>query len=270
MRADSWQYFGMNNPSIHSQAGSRIRELRLSQKRSQLELAMQVGMSQRHLSFMETGKANGSREMLLALMDALDAPLAQRNEVLVAAGYAPLFDNRPLDHADMGPVNHILDVLLNSAPAVPAMLLDSQWNLVKVNPAFLKLLQLLQFDLEAVQQPVNLLQAMMAEGGLAARLINRDEVLSEILRRAQREAVNVPALCSVLSGLPRLQLKALKHGYPQRPPGPTLVTRFNSTAGALQFISTFTTFGAPVDITAASLRIEHLFPADDFTRSVLS
>jgi transcriptional regulator with XRE-family HTH domain len=169
-------------PTKH--AGICLRDLRARQKVSQLDLALRVGVSQRHLSCIETGKASASKEMLLALLEGLDAPLNERNETLVAAGFAPLFGSRPIDHREMDTINEVIDLMLTAQHAAPAMVLDSEWNLVKFNP--------------------------------------------------------------------------------------TLVTRFKSTAGELRFISTFTSFGAPLDITAASLRIEHLFPADEATRKAFS
>lgn len=234
---------------------------------SQLDLALRVGVSQRHLSCIETGKASASKDMLLALLEGLDAPLSERNETLVAAGYAPVFGNRPIDHHDMHTINEVIDLMLTAQHAAPAMVLDSEWNLVKFNPSFVRLLQLLEFDMAALQATPNVLLALTAPGGLATRLLNPAEVLGDVLRRAQREALHVPSLQAMLQHIPQSMFDTKQ---PQSFNNPTLVTRFKSTAGELRFISTFTSFGAPLDITAASLRIEHLFPADDATRKVFS
>lgn len=250
-----------HTPTQH--AGIRLRDLRARQKISQLDLALRVGVSQRHLSCIETGKANASKDMLLALLEGLDAPLSERNEALVAAGYAPVFGNRPIDHRDMHTINEVIDLMLTAQHAAPAMVLDSEWNLVKFNPSFVRLLQLLEFDLAALQATPNVLLALTAPGGLAAHLLNPAEVLGDVLRRAQREALHVPSLQAMLQQIPQSMFNAKP---PQSFNNPTLVTRFNSSVGELRFISTFTSFGAPLDITAASLRIEHLFPANDATR----
>jgi transcriptional regulator with XRE-family HTH domain len=260
-------------PTKH--AGICLRDLRSRQKVSQLDLALRVGVSQRHLSCIETGKARASKDMLLALLEGLDAPLSERNEALVAAGYAPVFGNRPIDHRDMHTINEVIDLMLTAQHAAPAMVLDSEWNLVKFNPSFVRLLQLLEFDmaallefdLAALQATPNVLLALTAPGGLATRLLNPAEVLGDVLRRAQREALHVPSLQAMLQHIPQSMFDSKQ---PQSFNNPTLVTRFRSTAGELRFISTFTSFGAPLDITAASLRIEHLFPADDVTRKAFS
>ncbi|MEW6204209.1 MAG: helix-turn-helix domain-containing protein [Pseudomonadota bacterium] len=254
-----------HTPTKH--AGICLRDLRSRQKLSQLDLALRVGVSQRHLSCIETGKARASKDMLLALLEGLDAPLSERNEALVAAGYAPVFGNRPIDHRDMHTINEVIDLMLTAQHAAPAMVLDSEWNLVKFNPSFVRLLHLLEFDLAALQATPNVLLALTAPGGLATRLLNPAEVLGDVLRRAQREALHVPSLQAMLQHIPQSMFDAKQ---PQSFNNPTLVTRFKSTAGELRFISTFTSFGAPLDITAASLRIEHLFPADDVTRKAFS
>jgi transcriptional regulator with XRE-family HTH domain len=250
-----------HTPTKH--AGMCLRDLRSRQKVSQLDLALRVGVSQRHLSCIETGKARASKDMLLALLEGLDAPLSERNEALVAAGFAPLFGSRPIDHREMDTINEVIDLMLTAQHAAPAMVLDSEWNLVKFNPSFVRLLQLLEFDLTALQATPNVLLALTAPGGLATRLLNPAEVLGDVLRRAQREALHVPSLQAMLQHIPQSMFDSKQ---PQSFNHPTLVTRFKSTAGELRFISTFTSFGAPLDITAASLRIEHLFPADDATR----
>lgn len=252
-------------PQLH--AGIRLRDLRTRQKVSQLDLALRVGVSQRHLSCIETGKASASKEMLLALLEGLDAPLSERNEALVAGGFAPLFGSRSIDHREMGAVNEVIDLMLNAQHAAPAMVLDSEWNLVKFNPSFVRLLQLLEFDLAALQAMPNVLLALTAPGGLATRLLNPAEVLGDVLKRAQREALHVPALHDMLTQIPQSMFDSKQH---QNFNNPTLVTRFKSSVGELRFVSTFTTFGAPLDITAASLRIEHLFPADEPTRKAFS
>lgn len=263
-----WQYSAMNSQTPSRHAGICLRDLRARQKVSQLDLALRVSVSQRHLSCIETGKASASKEMLLALLEGLDAPLSQRNETLVAAGYAPVFGNRPIDHSEMNTINEVIDLLVMGPQAAPAMVLDSAWNLVKFNPGFVRLIELLEFDMAALQATPNVLLALTAPGGLHTRLLNPDEVLDDVLRRAQREALHVPVLQNLLDQLPTHLLNTRQQHGPVS--SPTLVTRFSSSVGELRFISTFTTFGAPMDITAASLRIEHMFPADEQTRAVFS
>lgn len=246
-------------------AGNWLRDLRQRQRLSQMELAMRVGLSQRHLSCVETGKASPSREMLTALLDGLDAPLEERNEVMLAAGYAPLHPHRPLHHAEMGLVNQVIDTMLEAHASTPAMVLDNDWNLIKFNKGFLALIKGLGFDPSMFQAEVNLLAMMLAPGGLADSFINRAEVMSEVLKRARREASHNPKLHNLLSRFGQLNIK-LKGGSQA---SPALVAKLKSPMGELQFVSTFTTFGTPMDITTASLKIEHMFPVDEKTKRLV-
>lgn len=252
-------------------AGASLRRLRQGRRISQLELSLRVGVSQRHLSCIETGRASASREMLQALLDALDAPLSERNAALLAAGYAPRFPQRQLSDADMAPIRDALTRLLEAHDPAPAFVLDDAWNLLQANRGTARLLQLLGFDLATWATPLNLLRAMLAPGGLGERLINADEVVTEIWQRAQREALASPALREIV--------ESLRPGMPRRwaQPGagggsaPLLLTRLRAADGReLTFFSAFTTFGAPLDVTAASLRVEHFFPANNATREAMA
>lgn len=243
-------------------AGHWLRELRQRQRMSQMDLAMRVGLSQRHLSCLETGKASPSREMLVALLDGLDAPFEERNEAMVAAGYAPLHLHRPLHHSDMSLVNQVIETMISAHESTPAVVLDNQWNLIKCNKGFIALVKGLGFDASVFQGPVNFLTLMMAPGGLSDYLINRDEVMAEVIKRAKREAAHNPKLREILGDHGQLDFRP----YTQAQSLPALVTRIRSGLGELRFISTFTTFGSPLDITTASLKIEHLFPGDEATK----
>lgn len=251
-------------------AGASLRRLRQGRRISQLELSLRVGVSQRHLSCIETGRASASREMLQALLDALDAPLPERNAALLAAGYAPRFPQRQLGDADMAPIRDALTRLLEAHDPAPAFVLDDAWNLLQANRGTARLLQLLGLDLAAWPTPPNLLRAMLAPGGLTGRLINADEVVTEVWQRAQREALASPALREIVESL----RPAMPRRWAQPAAGggsaPLLLTRFRAADGReLSFFSAFTTFGAPLDVTAASLRVEHFFPANDATRRAL-
>eukprot|EP01030_Chromulinospumella_sphaerica_P015030 gene15030-14829_t len=160
--------------------------------------------------------------MLLALLEGLDAPLNERNEALVAAGFAPLFGSRPIDHREMDTINEVIDLMLTAQHAAPAMVLDSEWNLVKFNASFVRLLQLLEFDLAALQATPNVLLALTAPGGLATRLLNPAEVLGDVLKRAQREALHVPALQAMLAQIPQSMFDTKQ---PQNFNNPTLNVR---------------------------------------------
>ncbi|MBI5257461.1 MAG: helix-turn-helix transcriptional regulator [Burkholderiales bacterium] len=247
--------------------GHALRTLRQRRRISQLELSLRVGVSQRHLSCIETGRAQASREMLHALLDALEAPLAERNDTLLAAGYAPAFRQRTLADAEMAPVRDALDRLLQAHDPAPAFVLDDAWNLLQANRGTLALMGLLGLPHATVAGGLNLLRATFMPGGLAAALVNADEVCAEIWQRAQREAMLSPALRGIVDELrPQLPRRLATHA-PTAGAVPLLLTWLRTAEGGeLKFFSAFTTFGAPLDVTAASLRVEHFFPADEPTR----
>lgn len=259
-------------PSAFTSAGALLGDMRRTRRLSQLELSLRAGVSQRHLSFIETGRARPSRQTLLAVLEALDAPLGDRNDALLAAGFAPVFGARPLDHPDMSLVRSTLARLLAAHEPAPAFVLDSEWNLVQANRATWTLFGLLGCNLavDAIGG-TNMLEATFAAGGLSERLLNADEVCPVVWHSAQREAAANPGLRTRLERLsPHVpaafkQMRASAHAR-----APVMLSRFISCAGELTFFSTYTTFGSPMDITAASLRVEHVFPADEFTRRALS
>lgn len=244
-----------------------LRHLRARSRLSQLELALRVGVSQRHLSCIETGRAQPSRAMLAALLDALDAPLDQRNDTLLAAGYAPVFARRTLADAEMAPVRSALAHLLAAHDPAPALVMDDAWNLLQANRGGHALMALLGVPAEALAAGLNLLRALLAPGGLSSALINADAVCAEVWQRAQREAMHSAGLRRIVDELRPQLPRRLAAPLLERPAAPLLETALRTVdGGALRFYSAFTTFGAPLDVTAASLRVEHFFPADEATR----
>ena len=248
-------------------AGDHLRRLRARHRISQLELSLRVGVSQRHLSCIETGRARASREMLLAVLDALDAPLPERNRTLLAAGFAPAYGARSLEQADLAPVREAIAHLLAAYEPAPALVIDGLWNAVGANAAAHRLLALIGADPGALVGGFNLLRAIFAADGLRAAFVNADEVCASIWQRAVREADHIEGLAALLA---ELRPVAPVHRAAAPTDAPLLYTRVLSRAGELRFFSAFTTFGAPLDVTLASLRIEHLFPADDATRRALA
>ena len=244
-----------------------LRQLRQQRRISQLELSMRVGVSQRHLSCIETGRARPSREMLHALLDALDAPLAERNDTLLAAGYAPAYTRRTLADAELAPVRNALTHLLAAHDPAPALVMDDAWNLLQANRGLQALMGLLGVPPQALAGGLNFLRALLVPGGLAGALVDPLPVCAEVWQRAQREAVHSPALRAICDELrPQLPRRLLAPA-PERATSPLLETALRTVDGAvLRFFSVFTTFGAPLDVTVASLRVEHFFPADEATR----
>jgi len=234
--------------------------LRRERRVSQLELGLRAGVSQRHLSCIETGRSQPSRATLLALLDALDAPLEARNATLLAAGLAPQYSQHAFDDPRLAPARDALQRLLHAPGAAPALVIDAEWNLLMANAGVMRLLDLLALPMP--QQP-NLLDFLLGPGGLRSRLINEAEVCGEILQRARREAAHVPALRE------RLQAINPPDWAPPSNQSPLLLTRLRAQGGELALFSMFSSFGAPLDVTLASLRIEHLFPADAATTEAL-
>ena len=237
-----------------------LAALRRHRRVSQLELGLRAGVSQRHLSWIETGRAQPTRATLLALLDALDAPLPERNATLLAAGLAPQYSALALDDPALAPARDALQQLLHAPGAAPALVIDAEWNLLMANAGVERLLQLLGMAMPA---QANLLDLLLAPEGVRQFVINQAEVSAEVHQRAHREAAHVPALAARLAGLPKPAAVLATE------PAPLLLTRLRSSVGELRLFSVFSTFGTPLDVTLASLRIEHLFPADAATAAAL-
>ncbi|MBQ0958192.1 helix-turn-helix transcriptional regulator [Ideonella sp. 4Y11] len=240
-----------------------LTALRRERRVSQLELGLRAGVSQRHLSCIETGRARPSRATLLALLDALDAPLAERNAALLAAGLAPAYSQHGLDAPQLAPALDAVRQMLHAPGSPPALVLDAEWNLLMANAGVQRLLALIELPLP--EGPLNLLDWLLSPQGLRSRLLNEAETCGEVLHRARREAQHLPALAA--------RLQRLSAGLPDWPmptaATPLLLTRLRSTAGDLSLFSMFSSFGAPLDVTLASLRIEHLWAADARTAALL-
>ena len=253
--------------------GDLLREARRRQRLSQLDLAMRVGASQRHLSFVETGRSTASRGMLIALADALGMSPAGCNQLLLASGFAPRYGQRPLDDVQMAPIRAALDHLLAVHDPCPAWVLNPGWDVVQFNRGADRLLEWLTgVPMSARPAPVNLLEAVLHPEGLRRFILNFDEVAAHLYHQTRAEAAHAPALADQLVRIDALWPLSVT-GRPAADPGaaraPVLATRLSSPQGPLAFFSTITTFGSPLDITVASLRVEHQFAADAQTAAVM-
>lgn len=250
-----------------------LQGVRKARRLSQLELSLRLGVSQRHISFVESGRARPSRELLLAWLRELDTPLAVRNEALLQAGFAPVYSAAPLGDPALAQATAALLRLLSAHDPLPALLLDAQWNLLHLNRGgrWLAATLLPAGLLEAA--PINLLDLMIHPEGFTRRIVNLPEVGPAMLAMLRHDAAVHPALAPRVEAFAAL-LRGRLGADPQTggaPPGaPVLTTRFASAHGELAFFSLFTTFGTPLDITLASLRVEHLFAADDATGALLA
>ena len=234
-----------------------------------MDLALEAEISTRHLSFLETGRAHPSREMVLHLAEQLEIPLRERNVILVAAGFAPVFAERSLDAPELTAARRAVDVILKAHEPYPALVVDLRWNLVAANAAALPLLE--GVDPELLSPQVNVIRASLHPRGLAPRIANLGEWHGHILERLRRQA-ELTADAGLLSLIEEIK------GYP-KPPAPdrrpedfgNVVIPFQLMMGdtMLSMFGTTTIFGTPVDITLSELTLETFFPADAATADAL-
>jgi transcriptional regulator with XRE-family HTH domain len=257
--------------STSAGVGPLLRDWRNRRRVSQLDLALDASVSARHLSFVETGRSKPSRELVLHLAEHLEVPLRERNALLLAAGYAPAYGERPLGDEAMAPVRHALDRLLKGHEPVPALAVDRQWELVAANAPALGLLTD-GVAAELLEPPVNTLRVTLHPDGLAPRIANLAEYSAHLLTRLRREAV--------LAGDPALAaLHEELAGYPGVDDGSQTVhdptaalfvpLRLRIPGAELTFFSTIATFGTALDVTLAELAVESFFPADEATAAAL-
>ena len=244
--------------------GDHLREWRQRRHLSQLDLAVEAEISARHLSFVETGRASPSREMVLKLAERLDVPLRERNVLLVAAGYAPAFPQRSLDDPMLKSARQAIDLVLRAHEPNPALAYDRHWNLVTANRMVAPLLDGIPQRL--LGQPLNILRLAFHPEALAPRTVNLAEWCGHLLERLHRQ-------CEATADPELLRLYDDLRSYPiPARPGPlppdnnvAIPLKLRHKGEVLSFISTTMVFGTPVDITLSELALETFFPADDFT-----
>lgn len=252
-----------------------LQTARKSKRISQLELALRMGVSQRHVSFVESGRAQPSRELLLSWLHELQAPLALRNVALQQAGFAPVYRGSELSDAVLAPVREALSRLLAAQDPMPAMVMDAAWNVLQMNRgAQWMALTLMPWIAHLPQdQPINMLDAMLHPEGMTRHMTNLEEVAPAMLAHLRDDASVAPELATRVELLAaQIQKRLGKRTLTPWPRqmAPVLTTRFSTAHGELAFFNMFSTFGTPQDITLASLRVEHLFAADDATRAVIA
>ena len=247
--------------------GERLRWWRDRRGLSQLDLAGTADTSQRHVSFLESGRTGPSREMVLRLCAALDVPLRQQNALLLAAGFAPAWRESDLAAPELAKVNAALDFMLAQQEPYPAFVVDRRWNLLRANAAAG---QFVAFLLGAVPAgPVNLAEALVSPRGLRPLIVNWDEVALYFLRGVQSDAIadgteETAALLERLMAVPGLP--ALSQALPPLDArAPVLAVHFRKGETSLRLFTTIATLGTALDVTAQEIRIECFFPADDAT-----
>ena len=252
--------------------GQHLRAWRLRRHLSQQELAHTAELSTRHLSFLETGRAHPSRDMVLRLTARLHVPLRERNPMLTAAGFAPMYGTRTLDDPDMAAAQQSLALLLRSHEPSPSLVIDRHYNVVATNRAVDLLLQ--GVDPKLLQAPISVVRLSLHPLGLAPHIVNLAHWRQHILERLgeQCDATGSPHLKALLD-------EVLAYPQPVATPSPTLAhehrgvllpLQLRTPAGVLSFISTVTVFGTPHDVTLQELAVESFFAADEFTAQVLA
>lgn len=253
--------------------GDLLREWRQRRRLSQLDLALEAEISTRHLSFMETGRSRPSREMVLHLAERLEIPLRDRNIMLHAAGFAPAFAERSLDAPALRAAREAVERLLTAHEPHPALVVDRHWTLIAANGGLSILLT--GVDPELMRSPVNVLRVSLHPRGLAPHIVNlaewRDHVLTRL--RRQGDITADPVLNDLLRELrdyPAPEEADISPASDQEIAEVVVPFRIRTPAGVLNFFSTTTIFGTPVDITLSELAIEAFFPADTITAEALN
>lgn len=251
--------------------GEHLRHWRQHRRLSQWELAQEADISTRHLSFVETGRSLPSREMVLRLAARLDVPLRERNALLVAAGYAPMYHARSLDDPALDAARQAVELLLKGHEPYPALAVDRHWNLVAANRMVPHLLA--KADVALLQAPVNVLRLSLHPQGLAPAIGNLAQWRGHLFERLRQQIQTTadPVLVDLLAELQAYPVPTQAASAPMagEHAGVVVPLRFNTPDGTLCFISTTTIFGTPVDVTLQELAMETFFPADDFTRQAL-
>jgi transcriptional regulator with XRE-family HTH domain len=253
--------------------GRLLRDWRERRRLSQLELALDAGVSPRHLSFIETGRSKPGRDVLLRVVERLQVPLRERNQLLLAAGHAPAFPERPLSDSGLTPVREALDRIIAAHEPYPALVLDRGWNVVAANSAMGMLADWVDPDL--LDPPINALEVGFHPRGLAPFVANLAEVRAYFLERIERQISltadpDLVALREMVADSPApesVRLPADEAGARE------ILTplRLRAPSGAeLSFLGTVATFGLAGEVTTSELSIELLFPADRATAELFS
>lgn len=260
-------------PSTSRTVGDMLRDWRQRRRMSQLLLASEADISTRHLSFVESGRALPSREMIMHLAERLDVPLRARNALLVAAGYAPLYRERQLSDPQLDAAREAVDLVLKGHEPFPAVAIDRHWTIVAANGALAPLMTSAKPTL--LEAPVNALRLSMHPDGIASQIVNWHAWRTHLLSRLQRQ-IDVSADATLAALYEELAAYPTPPGVEPADDSPlspleqiAVPLRLRTDIGVLSFFSTTTVFGTPVDVTLSELAIEAFFPADAQTGEAL-
>jgi transcriptional regulator with XRE-family HTH domain len=252
--------------------GPMLREWRKARGASQLDLALNCGLSQRHLSFLESGRSRPSRGMVLHLASALDVPLRQQNAMLLSAGFAPVYKERSLNAPEMEPVDRALEHALNQQNPFPALVVDRAHAILRSNRAMQTLMAFLLGESAAraaAGSPVNAIGLLLSPEGLKPHVENWEEAAGWAIRRLRAEAMverandGATGLLATLMQLPGVAEASAATAVEDFPP--TLAVRFRKGKVRLALFSMIATVGTPLDVSLQDLRLELFYPADEQT-----
>jgi transcriptional regulator with XRE-family HTH domain len=259
---------GTAGRSPPSELGDLLRHWRGRRRWSQLELSAETGISQRHISFIESGRSVVGRQTLLSLARALDVPLREQNSLLLAAGYAPIHPDADLDAPSMRSISDALQRMLRQQEPFPAIVLDRYWDVLMTNEAAPRFFSHF-VDLSRRPRPRNLLQLVFDPAGLRPFIGNWEEVATSLVERLHRESVGRVAdertkrLLATLMAYPGVQPRW--EAPSSAPDAPAIPLTFERSGDRLSFFSLVTTVGTPRTVAAQELRLECMFPADEDT-----
>jgi transcriptional regulator with XRE-family HTH domain len=268
------------------EVGSHLREWRERRRLSQMEVALDAGVSSRHLSFVETGRSHPGREPLLRILAALKVPFREQNRLLLAAGHAPAYPERSIDDPDLSPVRDALDQVLTGHDPFPAVAVDRAWNMVAANSAMLRLADGIEVDPELLEPPINIIRIGLHPRGLAPLFANLGAWRAHWVRQLESQLTTTgdPRLAALID---EVASYPTPEDVPSRQAGPASASdpgpasgsgpgpgpgemlgpvRMRTPDGAeLSFFGMFATFDTPFEVTTSELAIELLFPADQST-----
>ncbi|MBM3557820.1 MAG: helix-turn-helix transcriptional regulator [Alphaproteobacteria bacterium] len=250
--------------------GRRLREWRVRRRMSQLSFALEAEISQKHLSFLESGRSAPSRDMVIRLAERLDVPLRERNALLLSAGFAPPYQHRPYDDPALAPARAAIDMVLKGHEPYPALAVDRHWTMIAANGvagAFLAGV----VGPKLLEPPVNVLRLSLHPDGLAPRIVNLPVWRHHLLDRLRHQIAataddELGRLLAELRAYPSPDASDFAEGdpTPQSDVFVPLVLRLPD--GVLSFFSTITVFGTPIEVTLSEIAVEAFFPADEATR----
>ncbi len=261
---------------VQSQAevGSLLRQWRERRRVTQLELALDAGISARHLSFVETGRSKPGREMLLRVLAQLKVPFREQNRLLLAAGHAPAYPERSLNDPELAPVREALDVILSGHEPYPAVAVDRVWNMVASNSAMLALTEAVDIDPELLEPPINVMRVGLHPRGLGPLFVNLGDWHAHWLKRLERQLATTgdEQLASLIDEIAAYPVPRAEHDVVSEIAGSEMlgpVRVRTPDGGELSFFGMFATFDTPFEVTTSELAIELLFPADRATAETL-